>query len=79
MKKYADISEISWVLLLKAIFSKTKLNYTRTKFQVSRIIITNFRQRVILPPLTSKQIPKEPTQIRVNPFIDNIENWSSIP
>ena len=46
--------------------------YLRTKFQVSSIILTIFRQegggRVILPlPYpTSKQTPKKPTQIRVN-------------
>ena len=43
--------------------------YLRTIFQVPSIILTSFRQRVILPspplPPTSKRIPKEPTQIRV--------------
>ena len=42
--------------------------HLRTKFQVSSIILTGFRQEmgVILPSLTSKQTPKEPTEIRVN-------------
>ena len=40
--------------------------YLRTIFQVPSIILTSFRQRVILPsPPTSKRTPKEPTQIRV--------------
>ena len=52
--------------------------YLRTKFQISSIILTHFRQDggvaggeggVILPSLylnNSKPTPKEPTQIRVN-------------
>ena len=41
--------------------------YLRKKFQVSSIILTIFRHggTVALPPLTSKQTPKKPTQIRV--------------
>ena len=42
--------------------------YLRTKFQVSSIILTSFRQGVVLPnPLThtTKRIPKKPTEIRV--------------
>ena len=35
--------------------------YLRTKFQVSRIILTSFRQRVILPPPPTPALP----QIRV--------------
>ena len=40
--------------------------YLRTKFQVSSISLTSFRQGVILPlpPTTSKRTPKKPTQIR---------------
>ena len=42
----------------------------RTKFQVSSIILTNFRQGDIIPPPPrtpfSKRALKEPTQIRVN-------------
>ena len=37
-------------------------------FEVSSIILTSFRQRVIPPPHptpTSKETPKQPTQIRV--------------
>ena len=44
--------------------------YLRTKFEVSAIILTSFRQGVILPfpsPI-SKENPKDPTQIIVNPF-----------
>ena len=44
--------------------------YLRANFQGSSIILTSFRQVVILPPvspiLTSKQTPKRPTQVRVN-------------
>ena len=41
--------------------------YLHTNFQVSNIILTSFRQGVILPapPPTSKQTPKKSTQIRV--------------
>ena len=41
----------------------------RSKFQVSSIILTNFRQGDIIPPPPtpfSKRALKEPTQIRVN-------------
>ena len=44
--------------------------YLLTKFQVSIIILTSFRQGVISPlpppPLKSKRTPKKPTQTRVN-------------
>ena len=49
--------------------------YLHTKFQVSSIILTSFRQGVIFPSPpppthththTSKRTPKKPTQIRVN-------------
>ena len=36
--------------------------YLQTKFQVSRIILTSFRQGAILPP-NPKGTPKKPTQI----------------
>ena len=39
--------------------------YLHNKFPVSNIILTSFRQRVTLPRPTSKQIPKQLTQIRV--------------
>ena len=43
--------------------------YLRAKFEVFSIILTSFRQGVILPPPhTSKQTPKNPYQIRVNPI-----------
>ena len=40
--------------------------YLRTKFQVSTIIVTSFRQggNFTLPP-ASKRTPKEPNQIRL--------------
>ena len=41
--------------------------YLYVKFEASSIIVTSFRQRVILPPPlpNSKRNPKKPTQIRV--------------
>ena len=39
--------------------------YIRAKFEVSSMILTSFRQGVILSPPTSKRTPKKPTQIRV--------------
>ena len=45
--------------------------YLRAKFEVSRIIITSFRQGVVLhcppppPTINSKRTPRKPTQIRV--------------
>ena len=41
--------------------------YLRAKFEVSSIIVTGFRQGVILapPPHTSKRTPKKSIQIRV--------------
>ena len=44
--------------------------YIGAKFEVCSIILTSFRQGVILPPpppssFTSKRTPKKPTQIRV--------------
>ena len=41
--------------------------HVRATFEVSSIILTGFRQGVILlpPPPTSKRAPKKPTQIRV--------------
>ena len=45
--------------------------YLRAKFEVSSIILTRFRQGVILPrpPSTSKRTPKKPTQIRVKYYL----------
>ena len=46
--------------------------YLRAKFEVSSIILTSFRQGVILPPhSTSKRTPKKSTQIRVKTFISS--------
>ena len=40
--------------------------YLRSKFQVSRIILTSFRKVVILPtPNIAKRTPKRPTQITI--------------
>ena len=40
--------------------------YLHPKFQVSSIILTSFKQRVVLPPPpTAKGTPKKNTQIRV--------------
>ena len=40
--------------------------YLRAKFEVSSILLTSFRQGLILPPPTHlKTNPKKPTQIRV--------------
>ena len=39
--------------------------YLRAKFEASSVILTSFRQGVILPHPTSKRTPKKPTQIRV--------------
>ena len=40
--------------------------YLQAKFQVSRIILINFSQGLVLPPTpTAKGTPKKPTQIRV--------------
>ena len=39
--------------------------YLGTKFQVSSIIPTSFRQGAILPLGTSKRTSKKPTQIRI--------------
>ena len=50
--------------------------YLRVKFQVSNIILRNFRQGVYLPTPTSKRTPKKPSQVRVNKnqnnYYDNI-------
>ena len=47
--------------------------YLRAKFDVFSIILTSFRQRVILaPPPTSKRTPKKPTQIRVK---KRLQHW----
>ena len=51
MQKNADISKIKGVQAIKGIFSETKKGvYLRAKFEISSIILTSFRQGVILPP-----------------------------
>ena len=46
--------------------------YLRTKFQVSSITLTSFRQvGGNFTPHTSKRIPKKPTEIRVNDLNEN--------
>ena len=62
-------------LVLKVFLKLDMCVYLRTKFQVFNIILTRFRQGLILPPplhLTSNQTLKKLTQIRVKlppPFI----------
>ena len=65
MQKIADVSKIKRVLRLKVYFLNMYIGvYLCTKFQVSSIVLTNFRQVVILPPTPiSKQTPKKPTQM----------------
>ena len=53
------------VLVLKAVFSKTKNVFFSAKFQVFGIILTSFTQRVIYS-LTARRTPKTRTQIRIN-------------
>ena len=55
LRKIAAISKIRRVLILEGVFSETMCLYLRSKFQVPRIILTSFRQGVILLP-TSPQI-----------------------
>ena len=43
--------------------------YLRNNFHVSSIILTSFKQGVILTPPTAKRTPKKPTQIRVNELL----------
>ena len=62
MQKNADISKIKEVLVLKGIFSELGMCvYLRTKFQVSGVILTSFRQAgVILPPPPQNEPLKSP-------------------
>ena len=53
LAKYADTSKIKGVLVLKRIFSKTRY----VKFQDSSVIVTCFRQGVILLPSYGKSSP----------------------
>ena len=53
--------------------------YLCAKFEVSSIILTGFRQSVILSLPTSKRTPKKPTQIRVKKgFRGSKENYRSV-
>ena len=68
---------LTWAKLRKPWYQKVyflKLYvsvYLSTKFQVSSIILTSFRQgRVNFTPPSSKRTPKTPTQIRVNSRIN---------
>ena len=72
MIKNADLLPKQWqinvVLVVKDIFSETISVYVLTKFQASSIILTSFRQGVLLPlppPPPTKQAPKNPIQIRI--------------
>ena len=61
-KENAEISRIKRVLALRGIFSETKyvcvcVCVLRTKFQVSSIILTSFRDGVIL---TSSHLKTDP-------------------
>ena len=58
--KNADISKIKGVLVLKGIFFSTYISvYLYTKFHVSSIILTSFRQgRILLHPLQSERLKR---------------------
>ena len=76
LQKSADISKIRQVLVLKVHFLKVHIFlYLRTKFQISSIALTSFRQRVqvILPayPHTKKGTPESPSRLGLNPHL----NW----
>ena len=70
LPKNADISKIKETLVLKVYSLELHMCvYLRVKFKVSSIILTSFRQGLILSPPpphthTSKRNPKKPTQIR---------------
>ena len=64
LQKIVDISKIKGVLYQKLYFLKLHMSlYVHTKFQVSSLILTRFRQGVNLPhPPTTKRNPKKTTQ-----------------
>ena len=58
LQKSADIRKIKMALVVKGIFLKlNKCVYLRAKFKVSSIILTSFRQGVILAPTNLKTHP----------------------
>ena len=66
-KKNAGISKSKRAEALKVYFLKLHMGvYLRAKFEVYSIILTSFREGIVLPPPPSKRTPKKPTQIRVN-------------
>ena len=68
LAKNANINKILEALVMKGIFSEIHMCvYLSTKFQVSSIILTSFRQggNFTPLPLTAKLTPKKPIQIRV--------------
>ena len=76
----ADISKIKEVLVLKVSFLKLHTEvYLCTKFQVSSITLTGFKQGVIYPShhtattTTTKQTPKKPSQIRFKYWLGPIK------
>ena len=74
------LASIKRALVLKGIFYETTSACVclHTKFQVSSIILTSFRQGVILPlSPTSKQTSKKPTQIRVKSN-DNLQAHAKV-
>ena len=74
-KKNADISKIKKALGLKSIFCETKYGCVlRTKFQVSSIILTSFRQGVFLPPPPSPE--SESLQSPATLGLNSFENYS---
>ena len=67
MEKYAEISKIKRALPLKSKFSETSYFYTvylRAKVEVSRIILTSFRQGLGVPP--QNEPLKSPSRLGFN-------------
>ena len=61
LQKNADISKIKEVLVINKFLKLHMFLYLRTKFQVSSITSTSFRQAVILTPSKANRTPKKPT------------------
>ena len=72
LQKNADISKITEALVLKGIFSETTYVcmcvYLRAKCELCSIVLTSFRQGVILTPPQSEPF-KKLTQIRVKTLL----------